>query len=233
MRGWGQFEEVEDVSPMSSVNNPHKGKSILVTLAARMDVVHVCVCGGFFFFFYIRPNVCVLSLFSLSLLIITGLRARISLSAGQPCHISSKQAPSPQKALDNSPQPWPLKQKPVLHSSIHILSFFSFFAYCFFSPPSFRLPLFSSTTSLLPLLWANLCLSCLLKVFSPLPKLLRSVWWEGGGAPAKKNLYVVFSYFFFKAGAQSCCVLMAVNNSVSGKPPLQTPPTKLEPVISS
>lgn len=173
-----------------------------------------------------------LSLFSLSLLIITGLRARISLSAGQPCHISSKQAPSPQKALDNSPQPWPLKQKPVLHSSIHFLSFFSFFAYCFFSP-SFRFPLFSSSTSLLPLLCANLCLSCLLKVFSPLPKLLRSVWLGGGGAPDKKNLYVVFSYFFFKAGAQSRCVLMAVNNSVSGKPPLQTLPTKLEPVISS
>ena len=61
----------------------------------------VCVCAG-------TPvvcpaHVCVLSLFSLSLLIITGLRARISLSAGQPCHISSKQAPSLQKALDNSP----------------------------------------------------------------------------------------------------------------------------------
>lgn len=48
-------------------------------------------------------HVCVLPVFSLSLLIITGLRARISLSAGQPCHISSKQAPSLQKALDNSP----------------------------------------------------------------------------------------------------------------------------------
>lgn len=38
------------------------------------------------------------------------------------------------------------------------------------------------------------------------------------GAPDKKNLYVVFSYSFFKAGAQSRCVLIAVNNSVSNKP---------------
>lgn len=38
------------------------------------------------------------------------------------------------------------------------------------------------------------------------------------GAPDKKNLYVVFCYSFFKAGAQSGCVLIAVNNSVSNKP---------------
>lgn len=57
MRGWGQFEEVEDVSTMSSVNNPHKGKSILVTLAARMDVVHVCV----FLYIYMVKCLCALS----------------------------------------------------------------------------------------------------------------------------------------------------------------------------
>lgn len=64
MRGWGQFEEVEDVSTMSSVNNPHKGKSILVTLAAWMDVVHVCV-GFFFSNIYIYGEMFVRSLCSL------------------------------------------------------------------------------------------------------------------------------------------------------------------------
>lgn len=43
------------------------------------------------------------------------------------------------------------------------------------------------------------------------------------GAPDKKNLYVVFSYSFFKAEAQSGCVLIAVNNSVSNKPTAPAP----------
>lgn len=70
MRGWGQFEEVEDVSTMSSVNNPHKGKSILVTLAAWMDVVHVCVSGFFFFFnIYIYTAKCLCALSVLFVLV--------------------------------------------------------------------------------------------------------------------------------------------------------------------
>lgn len=134
-------------------------------------------------------HVCVLSLFSLSLLIITGLRACISLSAGQPCHISSKQGSSLQKALDNSPKPWPLKQKPVLHPFTFSFVFLSLFLSFLFFLLSLLLPPILKPPPP-PFLSFHLCLSCLFKVFSPLPALLRSVRW-GGGVPLTRKIYML------------------------------------------
>lgn len=166
------------------------------------------------------------SLFSLSLLIITGLRARISLSAGQPCHISSKQAPSLQKALDNSPQPWPLKQKAVLLSFFQFLfrlaprmSPLSNFSLSFFlSFLFFSSAVVLSSFALFPPLFVRhsegvFCTALAVKV---------SVMGKRGD-PDKNNRYVVFSYSLFKARTQSCSVLIAVNNSVSNKPAVTTP----------
>lgn len=153
----------------------------------------VCVCACVCVLYPV--HVCVLSPFSLSLLIITGLRARISLSAGQPCHISSKQAPSLQKAFDNSPKPWPLKQKPVLHSSFHFPFCLAFTRFIFISLFSLYLfPLFSSSGSLPLLFFPPLFVLPVESVFSIGLAVKVSVVGRKG-APDKENLYVVFVLF--------------------------------------
>lgn len=137
-------------------------------------------------------HVCVLSLFSLSLLIITGLRARISLSAGQPCHISSKQAPSFRKRSTTLPSPG--------HSSRNLSCTLPFAspALSFLLLISRLVLSFSLFPSVLPsvALFSPLFVLPVESVFSITLSVKVSVMGRSG-APDKKNLYVVFSRFFF------------------------------------